>query len=683
MSSPSSSIKGTVGRHGQAVARPIAASLRPPASHVVAIDDSHSRCSALGVSRFETPDLSPLGRSDLTVLRDRNARMFSHAAPVMDMLFDQIMHTQSMVVLCDVTGTVLHSLGDDDFLVRASKVALQPGANWSESTKGTNAVGTALVAEKPMLVHADEHFVHANHFLTCSAAPILDPRGNVVGVLDVSGDHRSYHQHTMALVKMSARMIENHWLSEDYRHVMRLHFHSRASVIGTLNEGILAVTAEGRIVGANRSALDYLGMSGASLRMQTLESVFNVSVGSLVNHFRSPLATPFAARTANADVVHLFARFDWPVWHTIAEATALASSAAPIPSTAPEASGAFASQRKSEDEALATPPAAPGLELFSTADPGMASVVDKARRFADLHGPVLILGETGVGKGLLARALHQSSKRRDKPFLVINCAALTPTLLDQLFAGAGASSPQAPMQTHVDPLAHAHGGTIFLDEVGDMSLDAQVRLLAYLRADADRRQDSGATLPNDVALISATQRPLRASVADGHFREDLLYRLNCLTLKLPALRERSDLLALAQQLLAREGGKPPLVLSLQAQVLVQAYPWPGNVRQLINVLRAASAMAQGHALIEPRHLPDELLEDARALVPSLASAGDGQLPAPPLAPHHTLDAIESEAIQAAVRDCDGNISLAAKRLGISRNTIYRKLRWQTPAIQGE
>ena len=139
---------------------------------------------------------------------------------------------------------------------------------WSEANKGTNAVGTALITEVPTLVHADEHFFHANHFLTCSAAPILDPRGNILGVLDVSGDHRSYHQHTMALVKMSARMIENQWLNDDLRNVMRLHFHSRPEFIGTLMEGIVAVGRDGRFLGANRSALDQLGLSGAGLRME-------------------------------------------------------------------------------------------------------------------------------------------------------------------------------------------------------------------------------------------------------------------------------------------------------------------------------------------------------------------------------------------------------------------------------
>ena len=108
--------------------------------------------------------------------------------------------------------------------------------------------------------------MHANHFLTCSAAPILDPRGNILGVLDVTGDRASFHQHTMALVKMSARMIENHWLTDDYRNVMRLHFHSRVEFIGTLMEGILAISPDGKIVGANRGALEQLGLSGAALR---------------------------------------------------------------------------------------------------------------------------------------------------------------------------------------------------------------------------------------------------------------------------------------------------------------------------------------------------------------------------------------------------------------------------------
>ena len=323
-------------RAGQTPMRPIAAGLKLPVQHSALIDESHDRCVALGVSRIERPDFATIGRSDLIVVRERNQRLHLHAAPVMEMLHEQIVNTESMVVLTDATGTVIHSIGDDDFLGRAAKVALAPGANWSEAAKGTNAVGTALIEEVPTLVHADEHYLHANHFLTCSAAPILDPHGNILGVLDVSGDHHGYHQHTMALVKMSARMIENHWLTDDYRNVMRLHFHGRVEFIGTLMEGILAVSPDGRLVGANRGAQEHLGLSGAALRMHSLTSLLGTTVGALVDRFRSPLATPAPLRTQNGREFFVHARFNWPVWTTVWTNLAEAVSGVPRAAISPE-----------------------------------------------------------------------------------------------------------------------------------------------------------------------------------------------------------------------------------------------------------------------------------------------------------------------------------------------------------
>jgi transcriptional regulator of acetoin/glycerol metabolism len=210
-------------------------------AHLERIEQSHLRCAALGLSRVERPDYEPMLRGDLNLAQERNLRLFSRAAPVMELLLEQIVNTDSMIVLTDAQGTILHTVGDDSFMARANKVALSPGVNWAEQSKGTNAVGTALVEERPTLVHAAEHFMHINSFLTCSAAPIFDPRGNILGVLDVSGDQRTYHQHTMGLVRMSARMIENHWLTDDSGDRLRLHFHIRPEFIGTLLEGILVV----------------------------------------------------------------------------------------------------------------------------------------------------------------------------------------------------------------------------------------------------------------------------------------------------------------------------------------------------------------------------------------------------------------------------------------------------------
>ncbi len=327
-------------------------------AHAGVIVRSHARCTAQGLSRIERPDHAPLGRPDLNLLRERNRRLHSHAAPVMEMLVEQIAGTESMVVLCDSSGTIIHSIGDADFLSRASQVALQPGVNWSEPAKGTNAIGTALVEEQPTLVHAGEHYLHANDFLTCSATPILDPRGSILGVLDVTGDHRSYHPHTMALVKLSARMIENHWLSDDHDDAMRLHFHSRAPCIGTLMEGILAVSPDGRIVGANRGALEQLGLSGAALRRHSLLSLFGTGVGALVDRVRQPLATPLVLHTAQGRAFHVQARFSWAAWNSSVEAPVALPPAAPaddepvqgLPTgCAPDAAPATASAPRSLD----------------------------------------------------------------------------------------------------------------------------------------------------------------------------------------------------------------------------------------------------------------------------------------------------------------------------------------------
>ena len=675
--------------------RPIARGLNLPEQHVELIDQSHQRCVALGVSRIERPDLSPLGRPDLNVARERNLRLHDHAAPVMELLYEQIVNTESMVVLTDATGTVLHSIGDDDFLGRASKVALAPGANWSEQAKGTNAVGTALIEEKPVLVHADEHFLHANHFLTCSAAPILDPRGNILGVLDVSGDQRSFHQHTMALVKMSARMIENRWLTDDYRNVMRLHFHSRVELIGTLMEGILAVSADGKIVGANRGALEQLGLSGAAMRMHTLTTLFGTTVGALVDRFRSPLATPVCTQTSNGRSFHLLARFNWPVWTSLAEAVGNQGPAAgdtPAPARAdapaPRSAGIGTSGSTLAD--------------LRTGDAQIDSVVEKIRRVLDRDIPILVLGETGTGKELLARAIHADSARSKQPFVAVNCASIPETLIEaELFGYEEGAFTGARRKGSVGKIVQADGGTLFLDEIGDMPIALQAHLLRVLQERQVTPLGSTKSVAVDVSIICATHRNLREMIDAKQFREDLFYRLNGLAVRLPPLRERSDLMALVRRILERECGGRHLQLATDVLRLFEHYHWPGNVRQLFNVLRTACVMAATDSRITREHLSDDFLEDAlkrlpaapvaaapapaqaHAVAPAPAPAAAPVMPAPAAAPAadepespRTLGDMEIEAIRKAVADCGGNISEASKRLGISRNTIYRKLRWK-------
>ena len=599
-------------------ARPVASALALPEQHLGAIRQSHERCSALGLSRIGRPDPAPLGRADLGQVRERHQRLHNHAAPVMEMLFGQIEGTQSMVVLCDSAGTIIHSIGDDDFLSRASKVALQPGVNWSEPTKGTNAIGTALFEEQATLVHADEHFLHANHFLTCSAAPIFDPRGNILGVLDVTGDHRSYHPHTMALVTLSARMIENHWLSDDHRHALRLHFHRRADFIGTLMEGILAVSPDGRVVGANRGALEQLGLAGAALRLHNLQTLFGTTVGALVDRLRSTLALPLLVHSAHGGCFHLQAQFSASGRGRPGPAGPGAT--APVdPPAAALATGFSAVARGFA-----------GLAALNTGDAQVAAQLDKLRCVLDRGVPVVIVGETGTGKDVLARAFHRDSRRTGQPFVTVACGAVTAAALE-------AAAQQA------------RGGSLLLAGIDELPTELQVLLLHLLDESDDQ-------------LVCASQQALRPGAGPGCLREDLFHRLQGLTVTLPPLRERSDLEALARGMLDADEASRGVQIAQQSLTLLAARRWPGNLRQLHRVLRTAAALAGRRGVIEPGHLPTE---------PAVAAAA---APAPTSTVPLALQALELQAMQQALQACGGNVSQAARRLGVSRNTIYRRLR---------
>ena len=703
------------GKRGDARAPGSAVALSPP--RVEFIERSHQRSAALGLSRGEKRDFDPMIRSDLNVARERNQRLYVHAAPVMQMLFEQIVNTESMIVLTDAQGTILHSVGDDDFLERADKVALAPGENWAEHSKGTNAIGTALFEGEPTLVHAHEHFIHANNFLTCSAAPIFDPRGNMLGVLDVTGDHRGYHQHTMGLVRMSARMIENHWLSDDFNNRLRLHFHSRPEFIGTLLEGIVVVGADGKILGANRGALDQLGISGAALRMHSVTSLFGTSPSAIYDHFRMPLSAPMHLSLPSGQQFHATARFDWPSRPVIGgvtrDDTVDAEPNAALPATRPTAQTPASTDRRHDGSPFS------GLQYLRTGDAQVDVLVQKIRRILDRDIPLLILGETGTGKELLARAVHHDSNRARQPFVAVNCASIPESLIEaELFGYEDGAFTGARRKGAPGRIVQANGGTLFLDEIGDMPQPLQARLLRVLQERCVTPLGSTKAIAVDIAVIGATHRNLREMIDRQEFREDLYYRLNGLALRLPALRERSDLDAIARRILQAERPQDPPALSPRVLELFKRYRWPGNVRQLANVLRTAAVMSSGEHEITTAHLSDDFLEDAQRSAPAAApsfvpceTAPPATLPpfVPPSfavepafgasnpvpgsaqaeaairsrsgvmpaesAPQATLEQAEIEMIRSVLEAAGGNISAASKQLGISRNTIYRKLRW--------
>lgn len=640
------------------------------------IQKSHERSETYGLRELARPDYDVLSRPELNLKREQNRMLCAHAMPVMETLHEQIVNTQSMIVLTDAHGLILHSIGDDDFLARAEKVALRPGANWAEDRQGTNAIGTAIAERCPTVVHGKQHYLAANRFLTCSSVPILDPYGDLIGVLDVTGDYRSYHQHTMALAKMSVQMIENQLFTSTFRETLQVAFHARAEFLGTLMEGIAAFTSDGRFLSANRSAQFQLNLPLSALRAHTLSSLFGVTSAQLMDTVRHCHGQPVSMNLHNGAVVCARVEFKRaPVTPTASPHEAGAELRATARSTVRLAPPAPASQSR--------------LSHLDTGDPQVASVIAKVRKVLGKDIPVLINGETGTGKELLAQAIHNDSPRRDGPFIAVNCASIPETLIEsELFGYEEGAFTGARRKGSIGKLLQADGGTLFLDEIGDMSYPLQVRLLRVLQERVVNPLGSSRSIPVDIAIVCATHRDLREMIAQNRFREDLYYRLNGLVVKLPPLRERTDLATVVQRMLQLESGHgaasaPPLSVDSDVMKLFEQCTWPGNFRQLGNLLRTAAAMVEDDGVIRREHLPDDFFEDLRpargdaravAVGPDAASFGG---PAP-LPLHARLQDVEACAIAAAIARHGGNVSAAARSLGISRNTIYRKM----PSVTG-
>ncbi|MDZ5460269.1 sigma-54-dependent Fis family transcriptional regulator [Azohydromonas lata] len=664
------------------------------------IRDSHERCLAQGLTRIARADAAAQESLDPAAARERSCRLLALVAPAMEMLSRQTAGTHTLLVLADARGTVLQCEGDVPALARGAEAGLVPGAPWAEPARGTNAIGTALVAERPVLVHADEHFMHACHGLSGAAAPVFDLRQNLLGVLCLYGDRHVRQEHAAGLLDVAARMAENLACAEHGADRVRLHFHARPEFIGTLLEGIVAVGLDGRLLGANRSALEQLGLSGMALRNQTLPALFGVGISALAEQVRAALALPMTLRLRDGRPLHVSVRMDWATLAAL---------------TRPEAPAAAAG---GETGAAALPWTPAGLCALQTGDVQIEAVVQKVRRVVNRDIPLLILGETGTGKELLARAVHLESRRAAQAFVAVNCASIPEALIEaELFGYEEGAFTGARRKGASGRIAQAHGGTLFLDEIGDMPLPLQARLLRVLQERRVMPLGGGKALEVDIAVIGATHRNLREMIQRGEFREDLYYRLNGLVLRLPPLRERSDLALVAQRILAHECPRGAPRISAEVMSLFERCHWPGNVRQLANVLRAAAVMAAGEPQITREHLADDFLDEfqaqparpaplpgasatpfALADASTAASAPEAggallrpALSAPaacdhaggcePSAPAGAMTMHEQEIrlIEAALAAAGGNISAASKRLGISRNTIYRKLRWNTPA----
>ncbi|MBV2194169.1 MAG: sigma-54-dependent Fis family transcriptional regulator [Azonexus sp.] len=619
---------------------------------------SWERCRRFGLGENSTsPGLQPMDRVALKTEQERNRYLLQQSRPIMEHVFEQIRDSGSMVILADANGLLLETVGDADFVGRADRVALSAGASWDENLRGTNAIGTALSEEMPVAVLGSEHFLEYNGFLTCCASPIFGPDGRLIGVLDISGDYRSHQRHTLGLARLSSAIVEKRLFEAAHGRDILVCFHSRADYLGSPKEGMAAVSPDGQVLAINRNGTELLGIRPVDAVRRDFSMVFESNLSTLVDRLRHHPQESGEIHV-NGKAIHVQLRGQLP---PLAVAGRVFDE---VPATRPAR----------RPEAGSTPRLT--LDTLNTGDTRLQAVIDRTRRLLGRDIPILIQGESGAGKEMLAKAFHNSGPRRDAPFVALNCASIPETLIEsELFGYQGGAFTGARKEGAPGKIQQAHGGTLFLDEIGDMPLNLQARLLRVLQERCVTPLGSTRTVQVDISLVCATHRKLREEVARGHFREDLYYRLNGMSVTLPALRERTDIRALVAKLAAAETASRGAAVQFSAGALlaIEGYGWPGNIRQLFNVIRVAIALLDDdETLITETHLPEELFE-APLAAPAVATPAFDPWAAAPLEGQNSLDAISRQAAQRAVEAAGGNISSAARQLGISRNTLYRKL----------
>ncbi|MCP1443245.1 transcriptional regulator of acetoin/glycerol metabolism [Pseudomonas sp. GGS8] len=567
--------------------------------------------------------------------RERLQQVLQIAGNEMTSLHQQLSGAGHAVLLTDARGVILNCVTAPAERKIFERAGLWLGADWSEACEGTNGIGTCLVERQSLTIHQDEHFRGRHTGLTCSASPVFDPHGELLAVLDVSSARhevsRQSQFHTMALVNLSAKMIESCYFLRYFDNQWLLRFHLQAESVGLFSEGLLAFDGEGRISAVNQSALNLLGHIRGGLLGQPVAAFFDCSLDELLGRASANASASWPLRTR--DGRRLFAVLRGQ------------PRSIPVPVV--------------QSPAVAERPRLLGICL---GDAALQEDFRKALRVFERDVPLLINGETGSGKEAFAKAVHQASQRAEKSFVALNCAAIPESLIEsELFGYRGGSFTGARKEGMRGKLQQADGGTLFLDEIGDMPLTMQTRLLRVLE-DRQVVPIGGEPESVNVRIISATHRNLLERVQDGSFREDLYYRLNGLEVALPALRERTDKSQLLDFLLAEEAGGESVLIDAPARQALLDFAWPGNVRQLRNVLRTLTALCDGGRIG---------LEDLPAMIRQARPVTVATIEEPS---EYPLDDAERLALLSALEQQRWHMTHTAEQLGVSRNTLYRKLR---------
>lgn len=600
---------------------------------------SWQRCRSLGRDVSDRVEFDAVHPTKLAYLRDMQPALFAAALPELQALARGVTDAGYAVLLTDAMGNALAVEGCTHRHSKPLRQALRPGVDLSERVIGTNAMSAAIADQRLVHVLGPEHFFSGNQIFHCCAAPIFDPQGRVVGAVDISRDMPGLVAGASVLTQHCAHRIEAKLFEAMPAFLkLRLEPHFQGA------DAWLALERDGSLVGATYAARRLLNIS--SVRQGTVFSdLFDARFEHLLTAARS--GGELGLRLHGGVSLRASVRAGSPVG---------ASSSSPV-AARPSALGAREQ----------TP-----LPVFG--DVRFQRDLDKAVRAFNADLPVLITGETGAGKEVAARAVHAGGDRGKGPLVALNCGAIAPQLMAaELFGYADGAYTGARRGGSPGKIEAAHGGTLLLDEIGDMPLELQVGLLRVLDSKEVVRVGGTQFARVDVRFVCATHRDLRSMVEQGRFREDLFYRLSGFLLHVPPLRERDNFSAVLDALLA-ELGHPQATLSQTVRQHLQRRRWPGNVRELRNRVRQVLALAEKDVDITVADFPEEAASVYGTLQ---ASAQRAEVPGPGNNGQLNLKRTQQQAIESALLKAGGNVAAAAAMLGIGRATLYRRLAGST------
>jgi len=574
----------------------------------------------------------------------------------MKSMYERVSDAGYVILLGDANGVTIEYLGNPNEERENREAGLYLGSVWAESIEGTCGVGTCIEERMAITIHRDEHFRCRHIGLSCSTTPLFNPDGTLLGTLDISllRPLPGKESQLLALqtVNYYARLIENAYFLRLFKDSWIVRFNSIQAFVEVVAENIIAVDAEGRVISGNASALKELTLrDGQSPVNRFVSEVFDIRFDDLTNHAQHKTTTILPLRTIRTGTQY-FATF-----------------------RAPELSQSFdkggAARADSQEGGPRTPSSGMTLEYLAGTDSQMLFNINCARRVMNKDISILLIGETGTGKEVFAHAVHNASDRSGNPFVALNCASIPESLIEsELFGYKQGAFTGAKSKGMRGKILQSDGGTLFLDEIGDMPLNLQTRLLRVLAEKEILPLGSETPIRVDLHVICATLRNLEELVRRGEFREDLYYRLNGVTITLPPLRERKDKALLINNILAAETDGRPMPVDADAFDVLMNFPWPGNVRQLRNVLKYALAVSEG-GTIELYDLPPEILQASSLPLETIVR---GNAPDSEEVPPDSIQYAERSAILNVLKKQKWNITGAAVDLRISRATLYRKMK---------